>query len=776
MKFLLLMLLTSEAFAVNSPYYLRSFDSNLDLGGLNQNFTDISSCFQNSLSKMVTPTSCPNDYALTGAQYNSCGTQFGGTCEQIGNGGKGFWAASGNNIYNTNSGFVGINTSSPRNQLDVLGVIRAQSTPFVNPTTGLGLEMAYDSTIGQGYLTPYDRTNSLFKQMLIQGYPIIIASSGTANNYVINPTSTTFSANYAVLAPIVPTPGVVSMFPTASNTVSGSDAWTVLIGTGPFLSTTGTTTRGLQEAINFSAYNGYPLRVYGWGSTFGGGTQPFIVATSGISFPAVDQYSAKFYDVNITFAPTVNGPALSFDSAEVSDIDFIGGQIVYQPSSPGSTSYVAYVNPVTVGPIYGLVTYTASRIFLSNIASPASGGTAVAVFGFNLSHAGVNNNFFGGIEFNGTGSGASANTQYGVEVFGAISTTTFQQNIIDIADIHKVLNSGVQEGTSATNQANYRDNIWRIGGINTAGASADGFNTYGSSDTITIGAITNGEGSLNRCIVLEPGANSNNVTYGGCLGATTANVVNSGGQNIIQGNGNIIVSSITASGSLTGSTLALSNPVNISNGGTGETSFTSNGILYGNGTSGLQVTPVIGSGGILIGTNLSPSTGTITGSTGITIATNTAPSAINISVTTTTLTSNFTVPLSSTVVSATLTQVWANTTISTCIATSTITLTLPVSGNVQVGFVGRVYTSGLGTDIEGAIMMDGAFQQGASSTIGNNGISEAGVSYLEPFSFDFPITNVSSGIHNFCLAMMTNTGSSIGNFYGPSRLWAHILP
>lgn len=61
------------------------------------------------------------------------------------------------------------------------------------------------------------------------------------------------------------------------------------------------------------------------------------------------------------------------------------------------------------------------------------------------------------------------------------------------------------------------------------------------------------------------------------------------------------------------STAGMSGTRQVDGGGTGATSLTSNGVLYGNGTSPIQALPQMGSGGLVIGTGGSPSTGTITG-------------------------------------------------------------------------------------------------------------------------------------------------------------------
>jgi hypothetical protein len=349
----------------------------------------------------------------------------------------------------------------------------------------------------------------------------------------------------------------VVMFPT--NPLSTSNIWTILAPDGSTVSQGGTTTSGLQEAINYATTNGVPLRVIGGGSTSGGVTRPFIACSTGITIPAVNQWSAIFYDVNITFTTGVNGPAFSFDSAEVSDFLFLGGQIVYQPASPGATSFCVYVKPVNATPTSAVIAYTASRIYISNIACPAT-GTGIAVWQFDITNGSIDNCFFGSSELNGTGSGVSANMQYGINIVNAQVTTAFEQNILDFSDIHKVTLAGVQVGATTTNQGNYRHNLWRLGGIRPSGASSDGFNTYGSYDIVQIGGITNEEGTLNRGLITEPGAVGNIFIYGQITGNGGSAVVDSGSNSIFLNNGSITATSFTGSGagltSLNASTLS----------------------------------------------------------------------------------------------------------------------------------------------------------------------------------------------------------------------------
>ena len=73
-------------------------------------------------------------------------------------------------------GNVGIGTTNPGAKLDVTGTLR--STAETTPTGGVGLESYYTS--GIGYLLSYDRTNTLFKPLHINGSVLTLnADSGT---------------------------------------------------------------------------------------------------------------------------------------------------------------------------------------------------------------------------------------------------------------------------------------------------------------------------------------------------------------------------------------------------------------------------------------------------------------------------------------------------------------------------------------------------------------------------------------------------------------------
>jgi len=65
----------------------------------------------------------------------------------------------------SSNGNVGIGTNAPSSKLDVNGVFRA--TGNVWPSTGAGVEIAYDATLGTGYVQTYDRTTALWKDLAL---------------------------------------------------------------------------------------------------------------------------------------------------------------------------------------------------------------------------------------------------------------------------------------------------------------------------------------------------------------------------------------------------------------------------------------------------------------------------------------------------------------------------------------------------------------------------------------------------------------------------------
>jgi hypothetical protein len=300
--------------------------------------------------------------------------------------------------------------------------------------------------------------------------------------------------------------------------------WLMFDENGSPHSTAGTTTNGLQEAINYSISVGRTLEVYAAG-TIAGGTLPlFINCATGINVPPNQQWSAFFRGVNITFANSVNGPGITFDSMEGSAWVMDSCVVVYQPASPAANSWAAYCNPQNPTPGDHITTITGSKIHISDIATPAT-GLIQGVWGFNCSGGSINTSTFSSYELNGTGTGSTPNSTYGIVIFGQTAISGFEQNIVDITNFHLYASAGIQIGTNSTNAVNLRQNIWRIGAL-LGGAASQGVNTFGSYDDFTIGGITNEQGAFTSGIICESSAVKNKFRVGQILSPAGAPIVN----------------------------------------------------------------------------------------------------------------------------------------------------------------------------------------------------------------------------------------------------------
>ena len=405
-------------------------------------------------------------------------------------------------------------------------------------------------------------TNSLLAQM-------------PANTVKCNPTAATANAQDC--------PGIAVRCTTMAprpNQAAGT-AWIVTDVYGNAITTSGTTTQGLQEAINYAVNNGQCLEVDGQSnlqisvqngtlssasltitgltcttncavpiavgdyvtSSIAGvpgfnkitsipGTTSVIVtflptvnatqsliftrgagailntqisANSALTIPPIQQNSLTFRNVNLTFASSINGPGLTINSCIIGDISFIGGQIVYQPAAAGANSRAVLLNPTIQTPLDGVLAIAGCRINLGTIAAPAASGTNADIVGLNCGTGSIVNNIITGVEWNGTGTGVTPNTQNGLSLFGATATTSCAQNFFDVPDIHLVSVLGVSDGNSATQQTHYNGNIYKVNVRPGLGTVC--FATWGTGSQWT-GTCSNEEasGNINVLLTLQAGS------------------------------------------------------------------------------------------------------------------------------------------------------------------------------------------------------------------------------------------------------------------------------
>jgi hypothetical protein len=132
--------------------------------------------------------------------------------------------------------------------------------------------------------------------------------------------------------------GTVAMFP---SQVQGSGPWNVFDPFGNAVSTTGTTTQGLQEAINTAVNNRWPLRIVGQGTI---NCSTAVVIKAG--FMSDIQVDAG---VIVAFGALGSTSLLTVDSQENSDIRW-RGQIT---QTGGDIGPVVEIKPINTVPITG---------------------------------------------------------------------------------------------------------------------------------------------------------------------------------------------------------------------------------------------------------------------------------------------------------------------------------------------------------------------------------------------------------------------------------------
>jgi hypothetical protein len=291
--------------------------------------------------------------------------------------------------------------------------------------------------------------------------------------------------------------GVVSMFPSQNQ---GSAAWNVIDPFGNAISTAGTTTQGLQEAINAALNSGWGLVINGFGIQGSNGLQPiFINCTTAITVAAAQIAFVDIRNCTINFTAAVTGDAITFNSLEMAKIA-IHAQIVYAGSG-----YAIRVKPTTGTPLDHNIAASPITMEIHTIA--AIGGAAAGCIAFDMTSGPVLNDEFRFVELNG---GA-----VGIDIVNP--THPFEQNIIRTTNIHRQTVAGVRVGSSATNQANLRHNTWLVSSIHPINASAIGFDSWGSNDVIIGLNVTNEEGSFATGVKFESGADFNTVIGGQIL-------------------------------------------------------------------------------------------------------------------------------------------------------------------------------------------------------------------------------------------------------------------
>ena len=315
----------------------------------------------------------------------------------------------------------------------------------------------------------------------------------------------------------------VAMYRTVNSNNSTPGKWVVLTPEGA-LDTTGTTTQGLQEAIDYITEFGYDLYVFGSPvappnfpppyTSYNGQEPAIIFLDSPITFYPLQKGVIKILDVTLNFNSGVTGAAITFDSIIIADIDFSGSQIVCAAATTG-----VLFNPTNNLPNDAAAGKVISdcRIKLCAVVMPA-GGNCVSIDCTTGSFIGVDLNIS---ELNG---GA-----YGVLVNPA--TNGFIANKIFVLDAHLQTSSAVLIGTNATNGVlAYGNNIEffaqpAVGGV--------GIDLWGTGNIVKA-TVLNAQGVPAVCIKLESSASQNIIQAGTLQGTVLIQDASTAKSNLIQ--------------------------------------------------------------------------------------------------------------------------------------------------------------------------------------------------------------------------------------------------
>ncbi len=325
--------------------------------------------------------------------------------------------------------------------------------------------------------------------------------------------------------------GQARMWPSLNQSTSPTVAWNALDPQGNSINCAATTTQCLQEFLNAATANGWVARIYCQGTQFPGAAEPiFINVVSPVVVNVNQDWSFEAHGCNLNGVLTTSS-LLTLNSS--GNGHFIWeGKIVYTVTSPVSTpgptmSCAVMINPTTnTGD--GFPGLYSGLVWITTPVSIGSGGTAGGVVCINTATGSSIQEELKFGEVNGTNS-----TAYGIIAFSPSGTTGLIESIITATQVHGSTVAAVQEGTSATNQTNLKNNLWKIGSIQTF--SGIGIDSYGSNDNFNIGSIDGSQGVLATGINIRSGAVRETFNYGSIVGASVAAISDAGTCSTYQG-------------------------------------------------------------------------------------------------------------------------------------------------------------------------------------------------------------------------------------------------
>lgn len=295
-------------------------------------------------------------------------------------------------------------------------------------------------------------------------------------------------------------PGTVRMVQDFAGTWIVYDPW------GNVINTSGSTTSGLQEAINAACTGigtrGYDLEVIGGDLSTGGASA--LSCTSSVVWPPMQGKKIRIGAISISWGAGIGASTgMSFNSLEMVDFEASGCQLVYHGSG-----IALDFHPTSGTPLDGLV-----AIIDSNVRFTTVGGDGTIVVRF---RPGISNSTFDFAEIN------SGSVSIQVDTPSSMAAG-FNNNTVRCMHVHGASATGISVGiSSSSDNAAIFGNQWFLN-IYTAGAPANAaFNTFALQDHYHIGTIGTQSGTLTDAISLSAQASKNKFF----VGQIAAGVVN----------------------------------------------------------------------------------------------------------------------------------------------------------------------------------------------------------------------------------------------------------
>ena len=275
----------------------------------------------------------------------------------------------------------------------------------------------------------------------------------------------------------------------------------------------------LQSAWNYAAANALPFVVTGRSYRVSDGQCPFLCTFAPITAPASGDTRVEFN--NVIWLQRPNGNGLIFDSSELLDFRFSGGEMLYR-----GAHCPVLLQPKTQTPtIDNNLSINSGLIDISSITVQAGSSSLAAIVGIDSTYG-----FIGNMRLRFGQMAAGGFAQNGILIWQPGSPV--HDLDIDAAYIVGVTQAGAQIGESAAPTLLYDINA-RVLDISPAGGSADCFRSFQNGGSVHISRMGDLLGSsYNRGIVLEPGSANVHYSYELAWGAAGGAVVNQGTGNV----------------------------------------------------------------------------------------------------------------------------------------------------------------------------------------------------------------------------------------------------